>query len=100
MQPNGFHQSLEQAFPPMSVTIRIKDDIDISRGDMIVPADAVPELIQENFTPESLAAEICGLVEDEKRFVRMQEDFARLRGLLGHSSPSEEVAKWITTLAS
>ncbi|HOW99407.1 MAG TPA: hypothetical protein PK545_02210, partial [Deltaproteobacteria bacterium] len=72
----------------------------IGMPNIILGADAVPELIQENFTPESLAAEICGLVEDEKRFVRMQEDFARLRGLLGHSSPSEEVAKWITALAS
>lgn len=72
----------------------------IGMPNIILGADAVPELIQENFTPESLAAEICGLVEEEKRFVRMQAEFARLRDLLGHSSPSEEVAKWITTLAS
>ena len=32
-----FHdEEIEEAFPPMSVTLRLEDDIDISRGDMIV----------------------------------------------------------------
>ncbi len=44
--PSGFNSvitsidtmkgSLDQAFPPMSVTLTLEDDIDISRGDMIV----------------------------------------------------------------
>jgi sulfate adenylyltransferase subunit 1 len=38
---------LESAFAPMSVTIRLKDDIDISRGDMIVTGDCVPEVTQD-----------------------------------------------------
>lgn len=42
-----FHQSLEQAFPPMSVTIRIKDDIDISRGDMFVKKDNMPSVTRD-----------------------------------------------------
>ena len=33
---------LEEAFTPMSVTLTLKDDIDISRGDMIVREDNVP----------------------------------------------------------
>ena len=36
---------LEEAFPPMSVTLRLADEIDVCRGDMIVagePADASP----------------------------------------------------------
>jgi len=33
---------LEEAFPPMSVTFTLADDIDISRGDMIVPRDNLP----------------------------------------------------------
>ena len=33
---------LEEAFTPMSVTLTLKDDIDISRGDMIVKEDNVP----------------------------------------------------------
>ncbi len=39
--------SLEMAFPPQSVTFRLADDIDISRGDMIVPAQQKPKIGQE-----------------------------------------------------
>jgi len=36
----AFERELQVAFPPMSVTLRLADDIDISRGDMLVqPAD-------------------------------------------------------------
>jgi sulfate adenylyltransferase subunit 1 len=38
---------LEAAFAPMSVTIRLADDIDISRGDMIVTGDCVPDVTQD-----------------------------------------------------
>jgi sulfate adenylyltransferase subunit 1 len=38
---------LEMAFPPQSVTFRLAHDIDISRGDMIVPADDRPVVGQE-----------------------------------------------------
>ena len=34
--------AVAEAFPPMSVTITLADDIDISRGDMIVAADDGP----------------------------------------------------------
>jgi len=33
---------VEEAFPPMSVTLTLDDDIDISRGDMIVPVSNLP----------------------------------------------------------
>ncbi|MEO0628685.1 MAG: GTP-binding protein, partial [Bacteroidota bacterium] len=38
---------LEEAFPPMSVTLRLEDDIDISRGDMIVRTANQPEITQD-----------------------------------------------------
>ena len=38
---------LEQAFPPQSVSFRLAHDIDISRGDMIVPVDQKPKVSQE-----------------------------------------------------
>jgi sulfate adenylyltransferase subunit 1 len=38
---------LQQAYPPQSVTFRLAHDIDISRGDMIVPADQQPKVGQE-----------------------------------------------------
>jgi sulfate adenylyltransferase subunit 1 len=40
-------QSFEDAFPPQSVCITIKDDIDISRGGMIVKPDNVPQISQD-----------------------------------------------------
>ncbi|MBE9467349.1 MAG: sulfate adenylyltransferase subunit CysN [Bacteroidetes bacterium] len=40
-------ESLEEAFPPQSVTITLKDDIDISRGDMIVRATNGPNIGQD-----------------------------------------------------
>jgi sulfate adenylyltransferase large subunit len=44
---------LEQAFPPQSVTIRLSDDVDASRGDVLVSADGAPEPVRE------LEADIC-----------------------------------------
>lgn len=38
---------LKEAFPPMSVTIRLEDEIDISRGDMIVRENNVPQVSQD-----------------------------------------------------
>ena len=38
---------LEKAFPPQSVTFRLAHDIDISRGDMIVPVSQKPKVAQE-----------------------------------------------------
>ena len=38
---------LEEAVPPMSVTMTLQDNIDISRGDMIVKADNIPNNSQE-----------------------------------------------------
>ncbi|MFV0483239.1 MAG: sulfate adenylyltransferase subunit 1 [Bacteroidales bacterium] len=36
-------KELEKIFPPMSATIRLEDDIDISRGDMIAKPDNIPQ---------------------------------------------------------
>lgn len=55
--PSGFTSSIksidtfdgevEQAFAPMSVTITLEDEIDISRGDMIVRENNVPNVGQD-----------------------------------------------------
>jgi sulfate adenylyltransferase subunit 1 len=39
---NTFDSNQETAFAPMSVTLTLADDIDISRGDMIVPENNIP----------------------------------------------------------
>lgn len=55
--PSGFHSkiqsidtaegSVQEAFAPMSVCMTLTDDIDISRGDMIVKAQNRPECAQD-----------------------------------------------------
>ena len=48
---------LDEAFPPMAVTIRLNDEIDISRGDMICRPNNQPEVGQD------LEAMICWMSE-------------------------------------
>jgi sulfate adenylyltransferase subunit 1 len=40
-------KELDATYAPMSVTMRLTDDIDISRGDMIVSGDCTPEVTQD-----------------------------------------------------
>ena len=42
-----FDGPVEEAFPPMSVSIRLRDDIDVSRGDMICRPGNQPEVSQD-----------------------------------------------------
>jgi bifunctional enzyme CysN/CysC len=48
---------LEEAFPPQSVTVRLADDVDVSRGDVLVHADADVAVRRE------LDADICWFSE-------------------------------------
>jgi bifunctional enzyme CysN/CysC len=52
-----FEGSVETAFPSMSVTLRVDDDLDISRGDMIVEPDDLPAAARE------LDAMVCWMGE-------------------------------------
>jgi len=40
-----FNEELSEAESPMSVALRLADEIDISRGDMLVPAAAAPNVV-------------------------------------------------------
>ncbi len=50
---DSFEGGLETAFAPMSVTVRLEDDIDVSRGDMICAAVDPPDAVRE------LTADVC-----------------------------------------
>jgi sulfate adenylyltransferase subunit 1 len=54
-------EQLEMAFPPQSVTITLSDDIDISRGDMIVTGNNMPQISQD------ITVMICWLNERPMR---------------------------------
>ncbi|MFI1152739.1 sulfate adenylyltransferase subunit 1 [Streptomyces sp. NPDC020817] len=47
----------EAAWAPQSVTVRLADDIDVSRGDMIAPADGAPPVTRD------LAATVCHVAD-------------------------------------
>lgn len=44
---DSFDGEMEEAYPPQSVTILLEDEIDISRGDMIVRVNNVPKVEQD-----------------------------------------------------
>jgi bifunctional enzyme CysN/CysC len=52
---------VREAFPPMSVTIRLEDEIDISRGDMICRVNNAPRVTQD------LDAMLCWMTEQPLR---------------------------------
>ena len=42
-----FETEIDEAFPPMSVTVRLDDDLDVSRGDMICRPQNAPQPSQD-----------------------------------------------------
>jgi len=50
---DSYDGALETAFAPMSVTVRLEDDIDVSRGDMICAAIDPPAAVRD------LTADVC-----------------------------------------
>ncbi len=49
--------ALETAVAPMSVTLRLQDELDVSRGELICPADDPPRIAKE------LEADICWMTD-------------------------------------
>ncbi len=58
---DSYDGELDVAFPPMSVTLRLEDEIDISRGDMIVDTEEAPAVARE------FEATICWMSEEPMR---------------------------------
>jgi bifunctional enzyme CysN/CysC len=56
-----FDGPVEEAFPPMSVTLLLDDDLDVSRGDMICAADAPAQVGRD------LRVDLCWLDEAPAR---------------------------------
>jgi sulfate adenylyltransferase large subunit len=52
-----FGDALQHAVPGQSITVRLEDDVDVSRGDVIVATDAAPEPVRE------LEADVCWMSE-------------------------------------
>ncbi len=56
-----FDKEIDEAFPPMSVTVRLEDDVDVSRGDMIARANNAPQPSQD------IDAMICWMTNEPLR---------------------------------
>lgn len=56
----SYNEKLEEAFAPLSVTMTLEDDIDVSRGDMIVKPLNQPEVAQD------IDAMICWFSDSKK----------------------------------
>jgi sulfate adenylyltransferase large subunit len=50
--------SAERAYAPMAITMCLEDEIDISRGDVIVPSDKPPQV------SDKLQAQVCWMSDD------------------------------------
>ncbi len=56
-----FDGELEEATAPMSFTLRLEDELDISRGELICHPDELPSVARE------LDADICWMAEETLR---------------------------------
>ncbi len=60
---------LAEAFPPLAVTITLKDEIDISRGDMLVKPDSIP-LLEDRFDAQLVWLNEAPLVPGKQYIVK------------------------------
>jgi len=65
-----FDGLLEEAFPPMAVTLTTADEIDISRGDMIVKSDNLP-LVADKFDAHVVWMTESGLIAGKQYILKL-----------------------------
>jgi bifunctional enzyme CysN/CysC/sulfate adenylyltransferase subunit 1 len=56
-----FDREIDEAFPPMSVTVRLEDDVDVSRGDLICRPQNAPKPSQD------IDAMVCWMTNEPLR---------------------------------
>jgi bifunctional enzyme CysN/CysC len=68
---------VDEAFPPMSVTVRLADEIDISRGDMICRPNNAPTVTQDIDAQICWMDESASLVQGKKYAIKHTTRWAR-----------------------
>ena len=66
---------------------------------LIAGSRVVPELIQDDFTPEAAAAEALKVLEDPKHAAKVKADLAGVRGKLGTAGASRRAAEAVVEAA-
>jgi lipid-A-disaccharide synthase len=67
---------------------------------LIAGQKIVPELIQDAFTPEAVAAEAVSMLTDIARVAQIREGLRDVRGKLGGGGASRRAAKAILSIAN
>lgn len=85
--PSGLETTIEsietadgpvnEAFPPMAVTIRLKDEIDISRGDMLSRPNNTPAVVQDVDAQVCWMDETSALIPGKKYAIKHTTNWAR-----------------------
>lgn len=68
---------LDEAFPPQSVTITLEDEIDLSRGEMLVHPDNLPH-ISRNFEAMLVWMDEKGMEPDQQYFIKQTTNTTRV----------------------
>ena len=68
----------------------------ISLVNLILDKPSITELIQDEFNPSKLKSEINRLMEDKSHLKTIENDYSKLRKMLGDLKPSEKVAELVT----
>lgn len=69
---------LEEAFPPQSVTLTLEDEIDVSRGEMLVHPDNCPR-IERNFEAMLVWMDEQPMNSDQQYFIKQTTNLTRIR---------------------
>ncbi len=85
-----FEHEVDEAFPPMSVTVRLADDVDVSRGDMIARVKNAPQPSQD------IDAMICWMTNAPLQAARRSWPSSTPRGWAGRWSRTSSTASTST----
>jgi lipid-A-disaccharide synthase len=68
-------------------------------ANLVAGKRVVPELIQDDFTPEAVAREAVRLLTDRSEAERMRADLREVRGRLGEAGASRRAAEAVMAVA-
>jgi lipid-A-disaccharide synthase len=60
---------------------------------LIVQKELLPELIQDNASPRTIAETVIAMINDQDRLRRIEKELSSIRDLLGGAGASDRVAR-------
>jgi lipid-A-disaccharide synthase len=65
----------------------------IGIANLIVQKELLPELIQDNASPQTIAETVIAMISDQERLSQMEKELSSIRDLLGGAGASDRVAR-------